>query len=764
MIIGARNCSMCFRCTTYLIVIFGGGTSTEPASELAKSLSSEFGGCSGDECLVTAVRVLGGVLDEVFHLFASTASTSSILGDILSGSSSSLRLIVLCLPILPTSLLWVFLRVFHDLFLVFGKVENVVDSAIAAVNPLHIGKRLYVYNLQEEEPEEEEESKEEDMDIGANNDMDGPELIHPYELSMTRGSRSKSQIRRDLDALLGRVWSDRGGISLEFHGTTTISRSWFTGGLMDDVVPCMEIMPPKRMSQAMIEKLIGDKVAEAIAANRATRGDAGGAGGPAGRAGGPARAPAVRESKEIQRMKHEMWNLIVKDYNISAYTQHFNELALLCPTMVPTECKKIEAYIRGLSENIKGDVTSSKPANLNEAIRIAHALSEQRVQARSERVAEGNKRKWDCRGKVVATGANTQPILTCYECGERGHTRNRCPKKNNQQAREARARAYVMKEGDPNQGPNVVTVTKKEPEDKRLKDVHLIRYFPKVFPNDVPGLPSPRQVEFRIDLVPGAAPVARASYRYHQLRIREEDISITAFQTRYGHFEFQVMPFGLTNAPAVFMDLMNRHCWKELKISWCIMMSHKGYGAVLMQQEKVIAYASWYLKTREENYTTHDLELGAVVFALSLQYILDQKELNIMQRRWIKLLSDYDCKIRYHPGKANVVADALSRKERIKPLHVRALVRFDGIKCFEKHVWLPRFGGLRDLIMHESHKSKCSNHPVSDKMYQDLKQLYRWPNMKAEIATYVSKCLACAKVKAEHQNPSGLLQQPEILV
>ncbi|GKF70935.1 putative reverse transcriptase domain-containing protein, partial [Tanacetum coccineum] len=179
----------------------------------------------------------------------------------------------------------------------------------------------------------------------------------------------------------------------------------------------------------------------------ATKGDAGGAGGPAGRAGGPARAPAVRKctfagfmkcnpvtfhgkegavelcrwfkktkmvfsisectkgkkvkfaattlhAKEIQRMKHEMWNLIVKDYNISAYTQHFNELALLCPTMVPTECKKIEAYIRGLSENIKGDVTSSKPANLNEAIRIAHALSEQRVQARSERVAEGNKRKW----------------------------------------------------------------------------------------------------------------------------------------------------------------------------------------------------------------------------------------------------------------------------------------------------------------------------------------------------------------------------------
>ncbi|GJT15583.1 putative reverse transcriptase domain-containing protein [Tanacetum coccineum] len=121
--------------------------------------------------------------------------------------------------------------------------------------------------------------------------------------------------------------------------------------------------------------------------------------------------------------------------------------------------------------------------------------------------------------------------------------------------------------------------------------------------------------------------------------------------------------------------------------------SLKGYGAVLMQREKVIAYASRQLKVHEENYATHDLELGAVVFALrlwrhylygtkcmvftdhkSLQYILNQKELNLRQQRWIELLSDYDCEIRYHPGKANVVADALSRKERNKPLRVRALM------------------------------------------------------------------------------------------
>ncbi|GJW06577.1 putative reverse transcriptase domain-containing protein [Tanacetum coccineum] len=180
------------------------------------------------------------------------------------------------------------------------------------------------------------------------------------------------------------------------------------------------------------------------------------------------------------------------------------------------------------------------------------------------------------------------------------------------------------------------------------------------------------------------------------------------------------------------------------------------------------------------------------------------------QRRWLELLSDYDCEIRYHPGKANVVADALSRKERIKPLRVRALVmtigldlpkrileaqiearkpenlksedvggmlienskdpekpkeklepRADGTMCLNNRSWLPRYGDLRALIMHESHKSKYSVHPGSDKMYQDMKQLYWWPNMKADIATYVSKCLTCLESRRTPIT-SGYLVQPAI--
>ncbi|GKA33617.1 putative reverse transcriptase domain-containing protein [Tanacetum coccineum] len=223
--------------------------------------------------------------------------------------------------------------------------------------------------------------------------------------------------------------------------------------------------------------------------------------------------------------------------------------------------------------------------------------------------------------------------------------------------------------------------------------------------------------------------------------------------------------------------------------------SNQGLGCVLMQRGKVIAYASRQLKIHEKNYTTHDLELGADVFALKtwrhylygtksviytdhkiLQHIFDQKELNMRQRRWIKLFSDYECKIRRHAGKANVVADTLSRKERLKPRRVRAMAmtiqtrmrkkiqaaQSEALKqenilaeslhgldqqmekkkgeslYFMDRIWVSVVGGVRTLIMDEAHK------------------------MKRDIPTYVSKCLTCSKVKAEHQRPLDLLQQPEI--
>ncbi|GJZ21211.1 putative reverse transcriptase domain-containing protein [Tanacetum coccineum] len=155
---------------------------------------------------------------------------------------------------------------------------------------------------------------------------------------------------------------------------------------------------------------------------------------------------------------------------------------------------------------------------------------------------------------------------------------------------------------------------------------------------------------------------------------------------------FQLLKQKLCSAPILALPKGNKDF-----IVYCD-ASIKGLGSVLMQREKVISYASCQLKIHEKNYTTHDLELGAVVFSLklwrhylygtkytvftdhkSLQHILNQKELNMRQRRWLELLSDYDFEIRYHLGKSNVVVDALSRKEREPPLRVRALIMTIGL-------------------------------------------------------------------------------------
>ncbi|GJW58820.1 putative reverse transcriptase domain-containing protein [Tanacetum coccineum] len=401
-------------------------------------------------------------------------------------------------------------------------------------------------------------------------------------------------------------------------------------------------------------------------------------------------------------------------------------------------------------------------------------------------------------------------------------------------------------------------------DEPKISDIPVVRDFTDVFPEDLSGLPSQRQVEFRIDLVPGAT-LTKEEHEVHLKLVLEllrkkklyakfskcefwlQEVhflghvvnqsgihmdpskikvvknwkapttpsEVRSFLGLAGYYRCFIANFSKIAKPLTSLTQKNqKYEWGEkeeeafhtLKNNLCdapiLSLPNKiedfivyfdalnqVLGCVLMQRGKVIANASRQLKIHEKIYTTHYLELGSVVFSLktwrhylygtkseiytdhkSLQHIFDQKELNMSQRRWIELFSDYECEIRYHPGKANVVADALSRKERSEAFKQENVLaeRLHGLDqqmerkedeslYFMDKIWVPLVGDVRMVILNEAHTSRYFVHHGADKMYHDWRDMYWWLGMKRDIAIYVSMCLTCAKVKVEHQRPSGLL-------
>ncbi|GKB49499.1 putative reverse transcriptase domain-containing protein [Tanacetum coccineum] len=390
-----------------------------------------------------------------------------------------------------------------------------------------------------------------------------------------------------------------------------------------------------------------------------------------------------------------------------------NEVQKMETEMVPNEEDKVERFVGGLPDNIQGNVIAAEPTKLQDAIRIANNLMDQKLKgyARSAK----NKRRKDC------------PKLRNQNCGNKAGNKTT----NQTGSNEATTRAYAIGGGGANPDSNVVTGTfllnnccasvlfdsgadrsfvssafialldvapstldtsyAVELVDGRISKINVvlrgctlgllghpfdIDLMPveldsfNVIIEDLPGLPPARQVEFQIDLVPGAAPSIKEHEGHLKLILREgihvdpakiESIKDWASpKTPTEIHQFLEAAFQLLKQKLCSTSILALPEGSENFVVYCD-ASHKGLGAALMQKEKVIAYASRQLKVHENNYTTHDLELDAVVFALkmwihylygtkcvmftdhkSLQHILDQKELNIRQRWWLELLSNYD--------------------------------------------------------------------------------------------------------------------------
>ncbi|GJR66696.1 putative reverse transcriptase domain-containing protein [Tanacetum coccineum] len=417
-------------------------------------------------------------------------------------------------------------------------------------------------------------------------------------------------------------------------------------------------------------------------------------------------------------MEDEFYHLTVKGNDLKAYVRRFQELATLYPTRVPDYEKMMEVFIGGLPQSIKGNVTASKPQTLEEAINIDQRLMDQRkgiMQISAERPPTTMPREEPTSDKSfvsisLASMLNIPPITidTFYNIEmadgdlvstntliqgatltlvnqpfkidlmpiklgsfdvvigmdwlSKYHARIICDEKV----------IHILINGE----NLIIRVMEKKSDEKRLEDIPIVREFPEVFPEDLHGLPPVRQVEFQIDLIPGATPVARAPYRLAPSEMQELSTQLQELADR-GFIRPSTSPWG---APVLFVkkkDISFRMCIDYRELNKLTVKNCYPLPMIDDLFDQLQDQESAALPEGNDNFVVYcDASyqgLGAMLMQRE-KHILDQKELNMRQRCWLELLADYDCKIRYHLRKANVVADALSRKERIKPLRVRSLV------------------------------------------------------------------------------------------
>ncbi|GJT18688.1 reverse transcriptase domain-containing protein [Tanacetum coccineum] len=483
---------------------------------------------------------------------------------------------------------------------------------------------------------------------------------------------------------------------------------------------------------------------------------------------------------KVQKMEDEFYHLTVKGNDLKTYVRRFQELATLCPTMVPDSEKMMEVFIGGLPRSIEGNVTASKPQTLEEAINIAQRLMDQNRRQetfRSYAVTPTENNGYignrplckkctlhhtgpctvkcntcnkvghltkNCRNKGPATGSNLLPVIvTCHACREKWHYANQCRKTNNNNAQGG---AYMMRDRNAHQDLNVVTgmfllnqhldrvlfdsgadksfgetltllnqpfeidlmpiklgsfdvvigmdwlskyhariicdekvihipingetliirVMEKKSDEKRLEDIPVVREFLEVFLEDLPGLPPVCQVEFQINLIPGATPVARAPYRLapsemHELSNQLQELAGRVVIVQFLGKLIDSQDFMLT--PTKIEEVKNLDILLLPPTEIRQFLGLAGYYRRFIKDFSKIAKC--YVKLPIFIITKMEIDDFVVFYDASqsgwerLQHILDQKELDMRQRRWLELLTDYDCEIRYYPGKENVVADAI---------------------------------------------------------------------------------------------------------